>query len=311
MDLVSKRNIRNLLRKYQIRPSKGLGQHFLIDRGVVKKVIGTAKLNSNDIVFEIGPGLGSLTQELAKKVKKVIAVEKDQKMIEILKETLKDFNNVKIYQGDILKWEAQSMKPEVRSMKKGSKRALELQTSYFRFPPSYKVVANLPFYLTAPVIRKFLELIEVEPRTMVLVVQKEVGQRICARPPQMSILAVAVQFYAKPEIISYVSKKSFWPQPKVDSAIIRITPKLQKISDRGTFAQTQNRDLFFKIVKAGFSQPRKQIVNNLSKMLKSEKETIVFWLRKNNLQPDQRAETLSIQEWIALTKSYLFYAKKI
>lgn len=278
MLLTSKRNIKNILKKYQTHPSKGLGQHFLIDRGVIRKVIGAANLKPEDIVLEIGPGLGVLTQELAKKVKKVIAVEKDPKMIEMLKENLKDFKNVEIVKEDILKFKPQNQKGLLAN---------------------YKVVGNLPFYLTAPVIRKFLELLEARPLSMVLMVQKEVGQRICARPPKMNLLAVSVQFYAEPEIISYISKKSFWPQPKVDSAIIKLKVKKQKIK--------VDKHLFFKIVKAGFSQPRKQIINNLSKGLKIERGQIKKWLSKNNIQPTQRAETLSINNWGELTRSYQSY----
>jgi 16S rRNA (adenine1518-N6/adenine1519-N6)-dimethyltransferase len=161
-------------------------------------------------------------------------------------------------------------------------------------------VANLPFYLTAPVIRKFLES-DCQPKEMILMVQKEVGQRICAKPPDMNLLAVSVQFYAEPKIISYISKKSFWPQPKVDSAIIKITPL--GLSEISTIVRLLDRDLFFRIVKAGFSQPRKQILNNLSKKLKLNKEEVKSWLLKNNIQPGQRAETLTIKDWINLTKS--------
>lgn len=282
MNLTSKKAIQNLLKKYQVRPSKRLGQNFLIDKRVIKKLIEAANLKPKDVVLEIGPGIGNLTQELAKKVKKVIAVEKDQKMVEILKETLKDYENVEIIKEDILK--------------------LDLRT-YNLKPKIYKVVGNLPFYLTAPVIRKFLEAVEVKPRQMTLVVQKEVGQRICARTPDMSILAVSVQFYAKPEIIDYISKKSFWPSPKVDSAILQIAPLIN--TDRKLI----NADLFFRIVKAGFSQPRKQLINNLSKGLKFNRERVKNWLLKNNIQPNQRAETLTIENWISLTKNFYFMVK--
>jgi 16S rRNA (adenine1518-N6/adenine1519-N6)-dimethyltransferase len=131
---------------------------------------------------------------------------------------------------------------------------------------------------------------------MVLIVQKEVAQRICAKAPDMNLLAVSVQFYARPKIISYISKKSFWPQPKVDSAIIKITTDDKQSAIDG--------DLFFKIVKAGFSQPRKQLINNLSKKLKIDKMKIGAWLWRNNIQPNQRAETLSVKDWLKLTKAY-------
>jgi len=289
MNLTLRRTIKNLLQRYQIRPSKRLGQNFLVDEGVIKRVIEAAQLSQNDIVLEIGPGIGNLTMELAKRVKKVIAVEKDLKMSEILKELLECANvrNVEIVKADILK-----IDPKPYTLK------------------PYKVVANLPFYITAPVIRKFLEAVDAKPQQMVLVVQKEVAQRICAKPPRMNLLAVSVQFYAKPEIISYILKKSFWPQPKVDSAILRIDPLMN------TDKKQINTDLFFRVAKAGFSQPRKQILNNFSEMLKlnkprSERKSLLrgkdearFWLLKNNIQPTQRAETLSVEDWINLTKSY-------
>ncbi len=252
-----------------IRPIKRFGQNFLINKGVLKTIIEAAHLNSEDTVLEIGPGTGVLTLALAERVKKVMAVEKDVRMIKVLKETLKDFENVEIIRGDILK--------------------LNLEIK------NYKVVGNLPFYLSAPVIRKFLEIVEAKPQSMIFIIQKEVAQRICSKPPRTNLLAVSVQLYAEPKIISYISKKSFWPQPEVDAAIIKIIPRHNVKGDR---------DLFFKIVKAGFSQPRKQLINNLSKGLKMDREKVKTWLLKNKIQPVQRAETLSVEDWLKLTKNY-------
>lgn len=277
MSLTSKAEIKNLLKKYETRPIKKFGQNFLIDRVVIRRFLEAADLKKEDIILEVGPGIGNLTQELAKKAKGVIAVEKDQKMIEILKETLRDFKNVEIIQGDIRKTQISKLKTQ-----------------------SYKVMANLPFYLTAPVIRKFLELdppAGEPPKEMVFIVQKEVAQRICTKVPDMNLLAVSVQFYSKPKIIAYVSKKSFWPQPKVDGAIIKIIPR------ESAYPISVNPLLFFKIVKAGFSQPRKQILNNLLKVLKLDKDKTKSWLLENKIQPTQRAETLSVEDWISLTKN--------
>jgi len=283
MDLTSEIVIRDLFKKYRFRPSKRFGQNFLIDKGVLRKIIEAANLQPEDIVLEIGPGLGTLTVELAKKAEKVIAIEKDPKMVEILKETLKDFQNVEIIQKDILK----------------------IPDSRFQILNSDKLVANLPYYVVSPVIRKFLES-ESPPKEMILMVQKEVAQRICAQPPDMNLLAVSVQFYAEPKIISYVPKTSFWPQPKVDSAIIKIIPyshgriRIPRAEGEGCAF----RMLFFKIVKAGFSQPRKQLINNLSKKLKIDKIKVKDWLLKTNIQPTQRAETLDVEDWIKLSKSF-------
>ncbi len=271
MDLTSRKNIKDLLNKHELRPLKRFGQNFMVDKTVLSKVVATAELTSQDTVLEIGPGIGTLTQELAKKAGQIVAIEKDRNMVEILKETLKDFKNIEIIQADIRKWDP---KYKIQDTK-------------------YKVVGNLPFYLTAPVIRQFLEDTGVRPLQMVLMVQKEVGKRICAKPPWMNLLAVSIQVYAEPKIISYVSKNSFWPQPKVDAAIIKITPRPSVIGDA---------DLFFKIVKAGFSQPRKQLINNLSRSLKIDKIKVAAWLLKNNIQPTQRAETLTIENWIKLAQ---------
>jgi len=268
-------SLKEILRKYRAFPIKRLGQNFLIDKNVLKKIVDAAELSKKDVVLEVGPGIGNLTIELAKRAKKVIAVEKDKRMVEILKERLKEerIENVETFNEDILKF-LPSFKPKT----------------------SYKVVANIPYYLTSRLIRNLLE-IKRKPKLIVLMVQKEVAQRICAKPPKMNLLAVSVQFYAKPEIVSFVSKNSFWPRPEVDSAIIKITPK--KTQSKSNFC-----NLFFKIVKAGFSQPRKQLVNNLSKRLKIEKEKVKNWLLESGIQPTQRAETLTIENWLNLTRNF-------
>lgn len=266
MDLSSTKIIKELLLKYGSHPSKGMGQNFLVNRQILEKIIAAADLKKENTILEVGPGIGTLTMGLADVVKKVVAVEKDKHMCQILKETLKDYKNIEVINGDILK-------------------------TIFGLPKQYKLVANIPYYLTSPLIRNFLET-KYPPELIVLMVQKEVAQRICASPPNMSILAVSVQFYAKAKIISYVKKENFWPKPKVDSAIIKITPKI--VGDQ------TSPDLFFKIVKAGFSQPRKQLGNNLSKSLKLNREQINLWLLKNKIKPSQRAETLSVDDWINL-----------
>ncbi len=256
-----------------------MGQNFLIDEKTFNKILEAADLSKNDIVLEIGPGIGNLTTRLAQKAKKVLAIEKDKKMCEILKKELKNQNieNVQIINKDILKINYDSI------------------TRWFN-GYDYKLVANLPYYVASAIIRKFLEF-KKPPESMILMIQKEVAQRICAEPTKMSLLAISIQFYARPKIVSYVSKKSFWPEPKVDSSIIKIIPLKTKSSEKFT-------EKFFKVVKAGFSHPRKQLINNLAKELKLEKEKTKEWLLKNKIQPSQRAETLSIECWKKLTKSY-------
>ncbi len=267
------KSTKKVIKKYGIRPSKRLGQNFLIDKKVLRKIIKAADLKADDVVLEIGPGIGSITKELAKRTKEVIAVEKDPKMTEALKESIKGAKNVKILTGDILGFRLSD---------------LGLQT--------FKVVANIPYYLTSHLIRKLLEA-ENPPELMVLIIQKEVAQRICAKAPKMNLLAASVQFYAQPKIVSYISRNSFLPKPRVESAIIKIKP-------RPLPSPIPKSDLskFFRILKAGFSQPRKQLLNSLSQGLNLDKETIRIWLLKNGIQPSQRPESLKIRDWINLTR---------
>jgi 16S rRNA (adenine1518-N6/adenine1519-N6)-dimethyltransferase len=267
------KGIKNLIKKYNFFPSKKLGQNFLVSKKILQKIIEISNLSKDEIVLEVGPGIGNLTIEMAKKAKKIIAIEKDQRMIEILKEQLKNFDikNVELKKGDILKEDL----------------------SKYKFS---KVVANIPYYLTSPLVRKFLEN-NFLPKEIILMVQKEVAQRICQKPPKMNLLAVAVQFYADPQIEFFVPKKFFWPKPKVDSALIKIIPK--KISFSPQFIE-----IFFKIVKAGFSQPRKKLINNLSEKLKIDKNIVKDWLFKNGIKENQRAQNLKIEDWINLTKTF-------
>ena len=236
-------------------------------------MLRAAELSLEDTVLEIGPGIGTLTKELAKNAGRIIAVEKDPAMIKILRETTKALSNIKIIQADILSL------PLLRLAKEG-----------------YKVVANLPYYITSPVIRMFLEATKLpKPELMIFMVQKEVAQRICANPPDMNLLAVSVQFYAEPKIVSFVRKQAFWTQPKVDSAILKIVPKRE--------LPLVDPDLFFRIVKAGFKQPRKQLGNNLSQGLKLSREEVEMRLGRIGITPNQRAETLSLENWLTLAKS--------
>lgn len=282
MDLSSKQVIESLLQQKKAKPIKRLGQNFLISKNALGKIIQAADVKKTDAILEIGAGIGILTQELAAKAKKVIAVEKDEKLIAVLKETLQGFDNIEIVHGDALK--------------------IDFSTLYFPLS-TFKVVSNIPYYITSPLIKKFLEA-ENSPKQIILMVQKEVAQRICAKPPKMNLLAVAVQFYSQPKIISYVAKENFWPQPKVDSAIINL-----KVGSGGKKAGKEkrereiNKEKFFKVVKAGFSHPRKQLTNNLSVGLKKDKSEIENWLIKNNINPQARAQHLFLDDWLNLSKN--------
>lgn len=277
--MIKIQNPKQRLKHYGIRPSKWLGQYFLTNKTVLEKIITAADLTKQDIVLEIGPGLGVLTIELAKRAKKVIAVEKDRTLSRLLEDILKTkgIKNVKVVNRDILSLELVTNNLTPNPAQRG-----EPNRHPNPKPLNYKLIANLPYYITSPVIRKFLET-EHRPKLMVLMVQKEVAQRIVAQPPRMNILAVAVQFYAQPKIVSYVSKNSFWPIPKVDSAIIKIVPKpIPKI----------NIKKFFNLVKAGFSSKRKMLKNNLN----IDEST----LEKLGINPRTRAESLPIEQWLKL-----------
>jgi len=263
--------IQKLLKQYDIHPNRIMGQNFLIDNNVLNKIIETADIKPSDIVLEIGPGLGTLTIELAKRAKRIIAVEKDKELCEILKNILIAQNvvNVEIVHGDILQLQ----------------QLQQLQ--------HYKIVANIPYYLTSPLIRKFLEADD-KPSEIILMIQKEVAQRICALPPKMSLLAVSVQFYAKPEIISFVSKDNFYPIPKVDSAIIKIIPNV------GHMISHIDTEKFFKIVKMGFSAKRKMLINNLSREFKIQNSKLKILFEQIGFDQKLRAENLTINDWINL-----------
>lgn len=276
IDLCSKKTIKKILKNSHLSPSKRLGQNFLIDKVVLQKILTHANLQPQETILEVGAGVGTLTFNLAKKVKKVIAIEKDQRLCQILRETLKNLKNVEILQGDILKLLNSQLQLKARD---------------------YKVVANLPFYLTAPVIRKFLESPS-PPKEMILTVQKEVAQRICAKPPKINLLALSIQFYATPKIINYISKKSFWPSPKVDSALIKLKTKKK-------FKNENAKRIFFLLVKAGFSHPRKKLINNLSQTLGVEKKKILKWLKNAKLKEDIRAESLGLEDWFSLVNFFL------
>jgi 16S rRNA (adenine1518-N6/adenine1519-N6)-dimethyltransferase len=247
------------------QPNKLMGQNFLRDQNQIKRIIESSQIKEEELILEIGGGEGALTFDLVKKAKKVICIEKDRE----LAQKLKDFNikNLEVIEGDILEL-FKDDKLDIKGLK------------------DYKVVANIPYYLTSILIRNLLEA-KNTPKDIFLMIQKEVAERICSKPPQMSILSVSVQYYANPKMLFKVSKGCFYPQPKIDSAFIQITPKGIK-----------KNDSFFKIVKAGFSSPRKQLINNLSNGLGMSREEVITYL--GNIKPEQRAETLSLDDWIRL-----------
>lgn len=278
----SAKNTRAILKNYQISPAKRLGQNFLIDKTAINKIIQTAEIKPTDNILEIGPGTGALTEKLSQKAKKVTAIEKDIEIVKLLKKSLPK-KNIEIISGDALKMIDSFYRLTFGSAEKQKEK-------------EYKLIANLPYYITSHLIRKVLESKD-PPKEATLVVQKEVGQRICAQPPKMSLLAVSVQFYATTALIGFISKDSFWPKPKVDSAIIKLTLKKER--------PIIDPDTFFKVVRAGFSQPRKRLANNLSKELKLSKEEIAKHFHRLAISPQERAESLRVDDWINLAKAFV------
>ncbi len=259
----------------EIKPKKSLSQNFLRDEKVLQKIIEASELSSEDFVIEIGPGEGVLTEQLAKYAKKVVAIEIDPVLSDLLSNKFSNKKNVEIIHADILKINL----PELLANQK-------LKTI------NYKLIANIPYYITSPIIRLFLEQ-PAQPQTILLMIQKEVAQRIVAKKGQMSILSVSIQYYAAAEIMFTVDKKAFFPVPKVDSAIIKIVPtkKFDKEKDRN----------FFRIVKAGFSAKRKTLLNNLASSLQLEKNMVEEKLKTIGISPIARAQELAVEDWQKLT----------
>jgi 16S rRNA (adenine1518-N6/adenine1519-N6)-dimethyltransferase len=275
MNAIPPLNAAALLKRYDLRAHKGLGQNFLQDPFALEKIVSSAEIQSTDTVLEIGPGLGSLTRYLAVSAKEVVAVELDPNLLPPLKAVLSPYQNVRLVQGDILKLSPRDLIAE----------------------KDYIVVANIPYYITSAVIRLLLEN-EPKPRRIVLTVQKEVAQRICAKPGDMSLLALSVQVYGQPRIADHIPPDAFFPAPKVDSAVlvVGIYPS--------PLIRAELLDTFFKLIKAGFSQKRKTLRNSLSSGLHISPTDAANFLTSANIDPQRRAETLSIQEWERLSDRY-------
>ena len=278
-------SIRDLIRIYNLDPKKSLGQNFLVDEQHLDRVVAAADLTADDTVLEIGPGLGALTRRLAAKAGRVIAVELDDRLITILRAQFATQSHVSIVHGDMLKLNPVDLLAEAVLVNRAQGAPAKIVN-----PSTYKVVANLPYYITSAVIRHLLEA-SVPPSLAVLMVQKEVAERICAAPGDMSILAVSVQFYAQPQIVHQVPATAFYPRPKVDSAVLRLEVFPQPV------VTAVAPEIFFRVVRAGFSQKRKQLLNTISAGLHLSKDEATAALDRAGIDPKRRAETLSLAEW--------------
>ncbi|MCL4559978.1 MAG: 16S rRNA (adenine(1518)-N(6)/adenine(1519)-N(6))-dimethyltransferase RsmA [Chloroflexi bacterium] len=268
-------NVAALLRQYDLTPKKGLGQNFLVDPSALQQVVEVAEISSQDTVLEVGAGLGSLTRFLAQAARQVVAVELDNRLIPILEQVLAPFNNVTLYQGDILAMDPAELAGQ----------------------PGYLVAANIPYYITSAVIRHLLET-KLKPRRMVLTVQKEVAARICAAPGDLSLLALSVQVYGKPYPEARIPAGAFYPAPKVDSSVVRIDLYPE------SFIPAERLESFFRLAKAGFGQKRKTLRNALSAGLGWPPQRAAALLESAAIDPQRRAETLALSEWARLVEGY-------
>nr|WP_290670479.1 16S rRNA (adenine(1518)-N(6)/adenine(1519)-N(6))-dimethyltransferase RsmA [Ardenticatena sp.] len=269
---MKRQDVRRLLAAHGLRPRKGLGQNFLVDETALQRIAETADLTPSETVVEIGPGLGALTEYLLARAGHLIAIELDPNMVAILQERFGDQPHFHLVEGDVLKQDIPAL---VRR---------------FTGEPRYKVTANLPYYITSAAIRHLLES-RPAPDLIVLLVQREVAERIVATPGNMSVLAVSVQVYGTPTLVARVPAGAFYPPPKVESALLKIEPHATP------HVQPHEAEAFFRLVRAGFHQKRKQLRNTLAAGLGLPKHEIDRLLQAAGIQPSQRAESLSIDDW--------------
>ncbi len=275
--LYSPKYVKEILDRFGFKFSKQLGQNFLIDGNIVRNIVEKANIGKEDYVLEIGPGIGTLTEELALNCKKVVAVEIDKSLLPILDETLAAYNNVEIVQGDILKVDLEKLIDE----KLGG--------------GPIKVVANLPYYVTTPIIAMLIER-DLNIEAITVMIQKEVAERLVAKPgtKQYGSLTVFVNFYCNVETLLSVPRTVFMPKPKVDSAVVKLTLKKA--------IEPVDKKVFFKVVKAAFNQRRKTILNSLGSQLGVDKEIIKQLLEECNIPLRERAENLKMEDFIKISE---------
>ena len=265
---------KSLLDQHQISPKKSLGQNFLHDPAVLDKITAAAELTPDDSVLEIGPGTGALTAHLAAAARRVVAVELDDRLRPILDAQFGAVDHVQVVYADILTVDVPTLMG----------------------PGPFVVVANVPYYITSALLRHLLGATR-RPRRLVLTMQQEIAERLTAAPGDMSLLAVSVQFYGRPQLVMRLKAGSFWPRPEVDSAVLRID-----VYDEPPVA-VPDEARFFRVVRAGFSQKRKQLRNALGAGLGIGAEAAVALLEAADIDPRRRAETLSLAEWAALARA--------
>ena len=285
--LSSHRATKEVVNKHNFKFSKSLGQNFLIDDNVIDRILEGARLSETDRIIEVGPGIGTLTREMGKVAENVVAIEIDKTLIPILKETLADLDNVEVVNEDILKVDVQGL---INEKLNGG---------------PVKLVANLPYYITTPIVMKFLEE-DIPVTDIVVMVQKEVADRMNAKPStkDYGALSVAVQYYCDTEIVAIATRHMFVPQPNLDSIVIGL-----HVRDEKKYV-VDNEDIFFKTVKASFGQRRKTLLNSLGGLGFLSKDQIREALQAANIDEKRRGETLSIDEFANLSNEINKFSSK-
>lgn len=280
-DIATPIRTKEILKKHGFSFKKSLGQNFLIDTNILHNIVKTAELDSSQAVLEIGPGIGALTEHLARAAGKVVAIELDQRLLPILSETLEPYSNVDVVHGDVLKVDLHQLFKEK-----------------FAGFSKVHVVANLPYYVTSPILMRLLEE-ELPLGNIVVMMQKEVAERIAAGPggKEYGALSIIAQYFAKPEIAIIVPHSVFIPQPNVDSAVLKMAVR------QTPPVEVKDRKQFFHVIKSCFAQRRKTIFNNLLGTMfgKERRDQLVEVLEKAEIDPSRRAETLSIEEFAKLS----------
>jgi 16S rRNA (adenine1518-N6/adenine1519-N6)-dimethyltransferase len=270
VDLASSQTVKHLLAKYRIRPNKKLGQHFAVDKNLIDALTDLANPSKKDIILEVGAGLGAITKKLSRRTGKIIAVEKDPRLCKALKETLNGLTNVKIVRQDIL------------------------ETSLKNLPKPYKIIANLPFQITSPFLKKFLQDALNKPQVLVLGLQKEVARRLTAQPPQMNHLALFTQSLTEVSVGKTFPARAFYPRPEVAATLVKITPK-KILPDRQILI-----DKMLKNSQTAFNQKRKKLINSLISSF--SQKTIKACLKHLKLPENSRPQELNLDQWLKLTQ---------
>ena len=269
-------SIPSILKDYGLKPDKSLGQNFLVDPHYLSMVAETGELSGRDTVLEIGAGIGNLTRYLGCKAGRVVAVEIDQHLLPVLVDLTKQYENIVIVQGNILDFVIEDLI--------GSQ--------------NFVVVANIPYYITSKIIRHLM-MSSNKPSRVILTIQEEVAQRVCSTSGKNSLLSLRVQVFGRPVIVSRIPAGAFYPAPKVDSAIVKIDMLAEPM------IPANNLEIFFSLARAGFGQKRKNLRNSLSASTGLDKKSSTDLLQSIGIDQNRRAESLSLQEWIAITTHYL------